>query len=226
MKKMKLKVMLALMAALVLVPAAVSYAAPAETAEKAKPKKKMAKKPFYTKYAEAMKVAAANEEPVLVLMCFEDNLSKMLEKDLLKNPQFAKDYAKSNLVLLKMRLKKDKTGKKVDVRASFKSENEKRFLENHGLNEKRAAQLEKLKGEKLTALDASNYPALVCVTGDAENQELLFRMDSYDRDGGFGVWLSSLDALLRTKEIEPVVSAAVQKILDDPTAFSGGKKKR
>ena len=62
--------------------------------------------------------------------------------------------------------------------------------------------------------------------GDSENQELLFRMDSYDRDGGPGVWLASLDALLRTKEIEPVVSKDIQKILDDPTAFAGGKKKR
>jgi polar amino acid transport system permease protein len=97
------------------------------------------------------------------------------------------------------------------VRASFKSENEKRFLENHGLNEKRAAQLEKLKGEKLTALDASNYPALVCVTGDAENQELLFRMDSYDRDGGFGVWLSRFNplAFLATAYVEILRSTPV-----------------
>ncbi len=223
---MKLKLMMILASALILAPVAVSYAAEAGSAEKAKPKKKMAKKPFYTKYSEAMKVAAANEEPVLVLMCFDqDKRGVMLEKEIFKWPQFAKDYAKNNLVLLKMKLKATKDGKKVDLKASFKTEDEKRFLENHGLNEKAAAQA-KQKGDTLTAVDASNYPAVVCVKGDAENQELLFRMDSYDKDGGPGVWLASLDALLRTKEIEPVVSKDIQKILDDPTAFAGGKKKR
>jgi len=223
---MKLKLMMVLAAALVLAPASVTYAADAGAAEKAKPKKKMAKKPFYTKFSEAMKVAEVNEEPVLVLMCFEqDKRGVELEKSLFKWPQFAKDYAKNNLVLLKMKLKPTKDGKKVDLKMSFKTEDEKRFLENHGINEKAAAQA-KQKGETLAAVDASNYPAIVCVKGNAENQELLFRMDSYDRDGGPGVWLSSLDALLRTKEVEPVVSKDVQKILDDPTAFAGGKKKR
>ena len=222
---MKLKLMMILASALILAPAAVSYAAEAGSAEKAKPKKKMAKKPFYTKYAEAMKVAAANEEPVLVLMCFDqDKRGVALEKEIFKWPQFAKDYAKNNLVLLKMKLKPTKDGKKVDLKASFKTEDEKRFLENNGLNEKAAAQA-KQKGDTLTAVDASNYPAIVCVKGDAENQELLFRMDSYDKDGGPGVWLASLDALLRTKEIEPVVSKDIQKILDDPTAAAGKKKR-
>jgi len=221
---MKMKLMMVLASALILAPVAVSYAAEADSAEKAKPKKKVKKNPMYTKFADAMKVADSNEEPVLVLMYFDgDQRVKALE-DLFKWPQFAKDYAKSNLVLLKMKLKKTKDGKKVDLKASFKTENEKRFLENHGINEKAAAQA-KQKGDTLTAVDASNYPAIVCVKGDAENQDLLFRMDSYDRDGGPGVWLSSLDALLRTKEIEPVVSAAVQKILDDPTAFAGKKKR-
>ena len=222
---MKLKLMMILVSALILAPAAVSYAAEAGSAEKAKPKKKMAKKPFYTKYAEAMKVASVNEEPVLVLMCFDqDKRGVALEKEIFKWPQFAKDYAKNNLVLLKMKLKATKDGKKVDLKASFKTEDEKRFLENNGLNEKAAAQA-KQKGDTLTAVDASNYPAIVCVKGDAENQELLFRMDSYDRDGGPGVWLASLDALLRTKEIEPVVSKDVQKILDDPTSAAGKKKR-
>ena len=222
---MKLKLMMILASALILAPAAVSYAAEAGSAEKAKPKKKMAKKPFYTKYAEAMKVASVNEEPVLVLMCFDqDKRGVALEKEIFKWPQFAKDYAKNNLVLLKMKLKATKDGKKVDLKASFKTEDEKRFLENNGLNEKAAAQA-KQKGDTLTAVDASNYPAIVCVKGDAENQELLFRMDSYDRDGGPGVWLASLDALLRTKEIEPVVSKDVQKILDDPTSAAGKKKR-
>jgi len=223
---MKMKLIMVLASALILAPVVVSYAAEADSAEKAKPKKKMAKKPFYTKFSEAMKVAEVNEEPVLVLMCFDqDKRGVALEKELFKWPQFAKDYAKSNLVLLKMKLKATKDGKKVDLKASFKTEDEKRFLENHGINEKAAAQA-KQKGDTITAVDASNYPAIVCVKGNAENQDLLFRMDAYDKDGGPGVWLASLDALLRTKEVEPTVSKDVQKILDDPTAFAGGKKKR
>ncbi len=222
---MKLKLMMILAAALVLAPAPVTFAKDDGAAEKAKPKKKMNKKPFYTKYAEAMKVAANNEEPVLVLMCFaQDKRGVELEKSILKWPQFAKDYAKKNLVLLKMKLKATKDGKKVDLKASFKTEDEKRFLENHGINDKAAKQA-KAKGDTITAVDKSNYPCIVCVKGDAENQEFLFRMDSYDRDGGPGVWLSSLDALLRTKDIEPEVSKEIQKILDDPTAFAGKKKR-
>jgi len=224
---MKLKLMMALAAALALAPAHMTYAAdePAPEKEKAKPKKKVAKKPMYTKFSEAMKVAEAIEEPVLVLMCFDqDKLGVTLEKELFKWPQFAKDYAKSNLILLKMKLKPTKDGKKVDLKASFKTENEKRFLENNGIDEKAAAQA-KQKGETLAAVDAKNYPAIVCVKGNEENQELLFRMDRYDKDGGPGVWLTSLDALLRTKEIEPVVSKVVQKILDDPTSVAGKKKR-
>ena len=221
---MKLKLMMILASALILAPVAVSYAAEAGSAEKAKPKKKVKKAQMYTKFADAMKVAEANEEPVLVLMYFDgDKRVKALE-ELFRWPQFAQDYAKSNLVLLKMKLKATKDGKKVDLKASFKTENEKRFIENHGINEKAAAQA-KQKGDTLTAVDASNYPAIVCVKGGVENQDLLFRMDSYDRDGGPGVWLASLDALLRTKEIEPIVSKKVQPILDDPTSVASKKKR-
>ena len=225
---MKLKLIMALAAALVLVPVPMSYAAdaPAAEKEKAKPKKKMAKKPFYTKFSEAMKVAEVNEEPVLVLMCFDqDKRGVMLEKDLFKWPQFAKDYAKNNLILLKMKLKPTKDGQKVDFKASFKTDDEKRFLENHGLNARIAALAKQKGAPPVTAADAINYPAILCVKGGAENQELLFRMDSYDRDGGPGVWLASLDALLRTKEIEPTISKEIQKILDDPTSVAGKKKR-
>lgn len=222
---MKIRLMMMIAAALVLAPVPVTFVACADTAEKAKPKKKMKKKPFYTKYAEAMKVAANNEEPVLVLMTFDrDKRADEIEKKLFKWAQFSKDYAKKNLILLKMKLKPTKDGEKVDLKASFKTDNEKRFLENHGINEKAARQA-KTKGDTITAVDKVNYPAIVCVKGDAENQELLFRMDAYDREGGPGVWLSTLDALLRTKEIEPEVSEEIQKILDDPTAYAGKKKR-
>lgn len=222
---MKLKLMMILVSALILTPVAVSYAADAGSAEKAKPKKKVKKGQMYNKFADAMKVAEANEEPVLVLMYIENDKRVKALEELFRWKQFAQDYAKSNLVLLKMKMKTTKDGKKVDLKTSFKTENEKRFVENHGINEKAAAQA-KQKGDTLTAVDVSNYPAVVCVKGDAENQELLFRMDAYDRDGGPGVWLSSLHALLETKDIKPVVSKDVQKILDDPTAFAGNKKKR
>ncbi len=222
---MKLKLMMMLVAALVIAPVPETFAADAAAAETAKPKKKMKKKPMYTKFAEAMKVADNNEEPVLVLLYMDkDKRGDELEKALFKWPQFAKDYAKNNLILFKMKLKPSKDGKKLDPKGSFKTENERRFIENYGLDEKKAA-IAKRDGKNFDAMDVGNYPAVICVKGNEDNQELLFRMEAYDKDAGPGVWLSTLDALLRTKDVEPVVSDKVQKILDDPTSVAGKKKR-
>ncbi len=227
---MKLKLMMMIVAALVIAPVSETFAADAAAAETAKPKKKIKKQPkAYTKFDQAMKVAANNEEPVLALLYIDDNSNKAskqindeLRKSLFAWKPFVRDYANKNLVLLEMKAKPKKDGKLIDPK-SIKTENERRFFENHGLDPQ-AALSAKRDGKTLDPLDLKNYPAIVCVKGDAENQELLFRMDKYDRDGGPGVWLSTLDALLRTKGIEPEVSADIQKILDDPTSVA--KKKR
>lgn len=235
---MKLNLMMVLAAALVLAPAYTTFAADEPAAEKvkAKPKKKMAKKPLYTKFAEAMAVAENNDEPVLVLFAVDNaggkkspaekksDASKILEKELFRTPQFAQDYAKSNLVLLKMKLKTDKQGEAIDGKSSLKTAEERRFVDTHGLNPE-AAKKAKQNNKKLKPLDIDNYPAVICIKGNLDKQEVLFRLPPYRSDDGFGPWLAALDGLLRGKKIEPVVSPKVQKILDDPTAF-GGKKRR
>ena len=42
-------------------------------------------------------------------------------------------------------------------------------------------------------------------------------MPSYDKDGGFGVWLTTVVDMLRTAQVEPEVSKAIEKILENPT---------
>ena len=63
--------------------------------------------------------------------------------------------------------------------------------------------------------DASNYPAVVVISSDGTR--LLFRMPSYDKEGGFGVWLTTVVDMLRTAQVEPEVSKAIEKILENPT---------
>lgn len=232
---MKFRLIMALTAALVIAPATTTFAADEPAAEKAKPKKKMPKKPLYMKFAEAMAVAENNDEPVLVLLTIDNGggkkspaekkseASKILERELFKTPFFAQDYAKSNLVLLKMKLKTDKQGV-IDGKASLKTAEERRFIDNFGLNPEAAKRAQR-DNKKLKPLDLDNYPQIFCFKGNVDKQTLLFRLPTYRQADGFGPWLSSLDDLLRAKKIEPVVSPKVQKILDDPTAF-GGKKKR
>jgi len=237
----KLKITLSLISALMLAPATIALAADEPAEEVSKPKKKLPKKPFYTKFSEAMKVAEANGEPVLVFMVLDDDgssknsPSKTIENDLFKSSYLVKDYAKSNLVLLKMKLKLEKVkgkgrrgrvtpGDKVDEKESLRTEEERRFVNTHCLNP-RVAKAAKQKNEKVTPLSKQNYPQIICIKGSLDKQEVLFYMDPYRQDDGFGPWLSSLDGLLRAKKIEPVVSDKMQKILDDPVAF-GGKKKR
>lgn len=195
--------------------------APPSEAEIAKARK--TKKPFYIKAAEALDAAWACQQPLAVFFVLDDSsslTSQALEKKMMGDKRFRDDYAKSNLVLLKIKLKPvpvprgrgrhrgaQQGERKIEMPrkdADFK------LVEQFGLDPKRKA---RTPGSKYD--DYANYPSGVVLAPNGK--KMLFRMASYDKNGGFGVWLSTFDGQVRGAKIEPEVSNPVQKILDNPT---------
>ena len=231
---MKEPMMIAAAAMLVAAPltlaAASEKAAPekaaAETAEAAAPegptpaqlKARKAKKPIYMKVAEALKVAEATAQPLLVFMVVErDPASDFLEKKVLTYKAFRDELVKQNFVLLKLKIKAaapanaKERPKKIDLKGMKPAEQ--KIVENFGLDESAAAQAKK-NDKELTYNDIVNYPAVICLSPDGMKQ--LFRMGKFDKDGGMGVWISTVVDTLRSCGIDPVVSPKVQKIIDNP----------
>lgn len=224
------KGVMALVAALTLLPTAVT-AAPekkAEPAAEAGPTpaqlkaRKLKKLTGYTKIEQTVKVAEAANQPIMAFVFIEQNpVSDFLEKKVFSNRTFRNELAKQNVVLMKLKLKldaKSKGDKKIDLKGL--KEPERKFIENFGLDERRAAQL-KRQNKEIDAMHAMNYPAIIGLSPDGLKQ--LFRMGSYDRDGGMGVWISTVVDTLRSAGFEPEITPVIQKILDDPMAF--GKKR-
>jgi len=199
----------------------------AKEPEKARPseaeiaKARKTKRPIFTKAAAALDAAWACQQPLAVFFVLDDSTaqsSQFLEKKLMGDKRFRDDYAKSNLVLLKIKLKpvpmpRSRRGnmaqgeRKIELPrkdADFK------LVEQFGLDPRRKARTPAAKYD-----DFANYPVVIVLAPNG--RKLLFRMPGYDRNGGFGVWLSTFDGLVRGAKIEPEVSAAVQKILDNPT---------
>ena len=173
----------------------------------------------YRKFNDAKKVAEAANQPILAFIFIEQSpVSELIEKKLLTNKLVRDELIKDNAVLLTIKLKRDLSakdpkdkGKKVDLRPL--KEPERKLVENFGLDEKAAAQAKK-NDKEITYADAVNYPAIIGISPDGMKQ--LFRMGSYDKDGGMGVWISTVVDTLRTGGIEPVISPKVQKVLDNP----------
>lgn len=224
------KGVMALVAALTLLPTLVT-AAPekkAEPAAEAGPTpaqlkaRKLKKLTGYTKIEQTVKVAEAANQPIMAFVFIEQNpVSDFLEKKVFSNRTFRNELAKQNVVLMKLKLKldaKSKGDKKIDLKGL--KEPERKFIENFGLDERRAAQL-KRQNKEIDAMHAMNYPAIIGLSPDGLKQ--LFRMGSYDRDGGMGVWISTVVDTLRSAGFEPEITPVIQKILDDPMAF--GKKR-
>ncbi len=193
--------------------------APPSEAEIAKARKN--KKKLYTKTAEALDAAYMCNQPLAVFFVLDDprsQSSQFLEKKLMGDKRFRDDYAKSNLVLLKFKVKPMpvfRTRRRGPVSKDNKIELPKKdadlkMLEKYGLNPQLARRNPAMKCD-----DVKNYPAVVII--NPNGTKLLFRMPNYDSKGGFGAWLSSFDGLMRGARIEPVVSKTVQKILDNPT---------
>ena len=186
-------------------------------AEMAKARK--LKKPVYMKSAEALKAAEMCGQPLVAFLLIEDTnpklpISQIIEKKLMSMKPFKDDFAKKNLVLLKLKAKRDgKNPKKINLRQM--KEADRKIFENFGLDEKAVARAKRDNKDEPKFDDSSNYPAVVVISPDGTR--MLFRMPSYDHEGGFGVWLTTVVDMLRTAQVEPEVSKAIEKILENPT---------
>ena len=186
-------------------------------AEMAKARK--LKKPIYMKAAEALKSAEMCGQPLVAFLLIEDTnpkfpISQIIEKKLMGMKQFKDDFAKKNLVLLKLKAKRDgKNPKKINLRQM--KDPERKIFENFGLDEKAVARAKRDNKDEPKFDDSSNYPAVVVISPDGTR--MLFRMPSYDQEGGFGVWLTTVIDMMRTAQFEPEVSKAIEKILENPT---------
>lgn len=194
-----------------------------------------AKKPMYTRFAEAKEAAWKCQQPLFVaLLADNDEKSKKLESKALRQKAFAKDFAPANCVLLIWRLKpstdvpqSQARGRRrgpppkptmIETRTLKAQESE--FLTKFAVSQQAKANA-KRKGDpepKFSSL--SCYPTVVCV--DPGCRKLYFRDPKYDASLGspnasFGAWLSQTVDMFRTTKREPVVVPSVQKILDNPT---------
>lgn len=246
MKSMKFNLMFTFAALLACAPVSATFAA--EKADKAADKEAAAEKTgpseaeiakakkilkmnggkFYRKFPVAKDLAEKSNLPIVALMYAEGDqtVSGILKKMVFMRKEF-KEYASQNCVLVEIPFK-TKDGKTIDTKP-IKDPNIVRFLENFGLDERAAKQAVAQGKPEPKALDLKNYPAVVCV--DPLCQKALFRASSVDRNllkenpkAVFGVWLSSFDGFFRSAGFEPAVSAAIQKILDDPMGENSKKK--
>ena len=186
--------------------AAVKRKPPTE-AEAAKARKE--KRPFYTKAADALEAAWNCQQPLVVFFLLDDprsQISQAYERKLLNDRRFRDDYAKSNLVLLKMKFRPDaRERQKISLP---RRDADLAVVEKFGRNPKN-----RTMGAKFDHI--ANYPSVVILAPSGAKS--LFRMPKYDKNGGFGAWMSTLDAQLRMAKVKPVVSETVQKIIDNPT---------
>ena len=177
-------------------------------------KARKAKKPSYTKLVEAQAVAEKCAQPLLVALFPEGRPDvQFLKQKIINRKEFSKDFAKANCVLAFMKIKPDnKDAKKIETRGL--KEPELKFLENFAVSEKAIAQAKQQNKDEPKFTDMACYPAVICV--DATGQKELFRLAAYDKEGGFGVWLSQVVDSFRAAGIEPTISPLVNKIIENP----------
>ena len=177
------------------------------------------KKPIYMKSVEALKAAEMCGQPLVIFFLIEDvpggfPISQFIEKKLMSMKPFKDDFAKKNLVVLKLKAKRDgKDPKKINMRQM--KEPDRKMYENFGIDDNAVARAKRDGRDEPKFDDASNYPAVVVISPDGTRK--LFRMPSYDKDGGFGVWLTTVVDMLRTAQFDPEVSKSTEKILENPT---------
>lgn len=225
MKTMKMSLVFALAAVLAASPLMAAPAADKDKKEDAAAeatgptpeqlKARKAKKPSYTKFVEAKLVAEKCGLP-LVVACLPDGnpAVQFLKQKIINRKEFLKDFAAQNCVLVFMKIKPDsKTPKKIETRGM--KEPELKFLENFVVNDHMIARAQQQKQkEEPTYKDLNVYPAVIVV--DSQCQKELFRFSPYDKEGGFGVWLSQVVDSFRTAGIEPTISPLVNKIIENP----------
>ncbi len=177
-------------------------------------KARKAKRTDYTKFAVAKDVAEKCALPLVVAIFPDGNPSVVfLRQKIIKRKEFLKDFAAKNCVLCFMRIKPDgKDPKKIDTRGL--KEPDIKFLENFAVTDKAIAAAKRANKPDPTYKDMNLYPAVLVV--DSQCQKELFRFAPYDKEGGFGVWLSQVVDSFRTAGIEPTISEAVNKIIENP----------
>ena len=226
MKTMKTNLVFALAAVLALSPlmpvsaadkekkedAAAAEATDQPTPEQLKARK--AKKPSYTKLVEAKTVAEKTGLPLIVALLPDGNPAvQFLKQKVINRKEFLKDFAAQNCVLCFVKIKPDpKAPKKIETRGM--KEPELKFLENFVVNEHMIKRAEQQKKDEPKYTDLAVYPAVICL--DSQCQKEIFRFAAYDKEGGFGVWLSQVVDSFRTAGIEPKISPLVNKIIENP----------
>ncbi|MGN0846651.1 MAG: hypothetical protein ACI4RA_04620, partial [Kiritimatiellia bacterium] len=177
-------------------------------------KARKAKKPSYTKYAEAKLMAEKCGLPLVVAALPDSNpAAQFLKQKVINRKEFLKDFAAQNCVLAFMKIKADgKDHKKIDTRGL--KEPELKFLENFAVSDRDVSQAKQQNKPEPTYKDLHLYPLVIMV--DSQCQKELFRFAKYDREGGFGVWLSQVVDSFRTAGIEPTISPLVNKIIENP----------
>ena len=191
------------------------------------------KRPFYAKFAEAKDMAWKCQQPLVVaFLPAGDQTSQMLEAKALKHKMFAKEFVPANCVLLLWRLKPGKVEmpppqgrgrraapppKPTTIDARPLKPQEVQFLTAFAISpEARAWAKRNNKDVKFS--DMVNYPSVICV--DPACRKLLFRGPKFDTSVGqvgFGAWMSQIVDLFRNAKREPVISPALQKIVDNPS---------
>ena len=194
-----------------------------------------AKKPMYTKFADAKEAAWNCQQPLLVaLIVGDDEKSKHLDAKALRRREFAKDFVPANCVLLVWRLKPSKPEvpqtrgrrrgpppKPTAIETRPLKPHETEFLSKFAVSSQAIANAKRRGGAAPKFSDIACYPTVLCV--DPECRKLYFRDPKYDTslsnpNASFGVWFSELVDMFRGKTgREPVVTPAIQKIVDNPT---------
>lgn len=198
-----------------------------------------AKKPMYTRFADAKEAAWKCQQPLFaVLLADDDEKSKRLESKAVRQKAFIKDFAPQNCVLLVWRLKTIKP-QAVQVRGRGRNRtvsskpSKPTAIEERSLKPQEVEFLTKFAVSALAKTNAKRrgdpepkhtsigcYPTVVCV--DPGCRKLYFRDPKYDASlnspaAAFGAWLSQTIDMFRTTKRELVISPSVQKILDNPT---------
>lgn len=210
---------------------------PEKPGEAAVAKALKAKKPVYTRLADAKEAAWNCQQPLFVaLLADNDEKSKTLESKALRQKAFAKDFAPANCVLLIWRLKSGKPempqyqgrGRRrrqppkpattIEMQALKAQEAD--FLAKFAVSQQAKANAKRRGVPELKFSSLRCYPTVVCV--DPGCRKLYFRDPKFDAAmnspaASFGAWLSQTVDMFRTTKRELVISPSVQKIIDNPT---------
>ena len=193
-----------------------------------------AKKPVYSKLAEAKEAAWNCQQPLIVaLLVAGDPKSQQLEAKALRHRAFAKDFVPANCVLLVWRLKPGKPempqaqGRRrgppprpttIETRPLKPHETD--FLSKFAVSESSKANAKRRGNPEPKFSEMQAYPTVLCV--DPSCRKIYFRDPKYDASLGspnasFGTWMSQTVNLFRSTKREPVLTPSLQKIVDNPT---------